>query len=181
MAKAVYWKGWESTRAKVLWTGQLSQADPSMVKVQVSSHNQCVWGGGGGCMWPGKTKGSGDRDREEHIRVHLNIERQQFSQPTKEMTNTRPRGLWIWYNWFCHQGYHFFKPFVSDLTQGWAKIGHYPISARKTWWLDFPCERSDTKRSFKKNNFLMINSWDISTNVLQVLQNSQTSDSLHII
>ena len=36
------WKVLGSTRAKVLWTGQLSQADPSMVKVQVKSHYQCV-------------------------------------------------------------------------------------------------------------------------------------------
>ncbi len=48
-------------------------------------------------MWPGKTKRSGDWGKEEHIRVQLNIERQQFSQPTKEMTNARPRGLRIWY------------------------------------------------------------------------------------
>ena len=47
------WKVLGSTRAKVLWTGQLSQADPSMVKVQVRSHYQCVGGGG---MWPGKTQ-----------------------------------------------------------------------------------------------------------------------------
>ncbi len=46
----------------------------------------------------GKTKRSGDGDREGHIRVHLNIEQKQFSQPAKEMTNTRPRGLRIWYN-----------------------------------------------------------------------------------
>jgi len=39
----------------------------------------------------------GDWDREGHIRVHLNIEQKQFSQPTKEMTNTRPSGLRIWY------------------------------------------------------------------------------------
>ena len=51
----------------------------------------------GGGYVAGKTKRSGDWGREEHIRVHLNIERQQFSQPTKELTNTRPRGLWIWY------------------------------------------------------------------------------------
>jgi hypothetical protein len=56
-----------------------------------------VWGGVYGA---GKTKRSGDRDREGHIRVNLNIEWQQFSQPTKEMTNTRPRGLRIWYNLF---------------------------------------------------------------------------------
>ena len=43
------WKVLGSTRAKVLWTGQLSQADPSMVKVQVRSHYQCVGGGGGVC------------------------------------------------------------------------------------------------------------------------------------
>ena len=48
----------------------------------------------------GKTKRSGDWDREGHIRVHLKIERQQFSQPTKEMTNARPRGLRIWYTAF---------------------------------------------------------------------------------
>jgi len=97
MAKAVYWKFWKSTRAKVLWTGQLSQADPSMVKVQVRSHNQMC---GGGVYVAGKTKRSGDWGKEGHIRVRLNIERQQFSQPTKEMTNTRPRGLRIWYTAF---------------------------------------------------------------------------------
>ncbi len=48
----------------------------------------------------GKTKRSGDWDREGHIRVHLNIEQKQFSQPTKEMTNARPRGLRIWYSRF---------------------------------------------------------------------------------
>ncbi len=48
----------------------------------------------------GKTKRSGDWGKEGHIRVHLNIERQQFSQPTKGMTNTRPRGLPIWYTAF---------------------------------------------------------------------------------
>ena len=57
-------------------------------------HNQCVGGGG---YVAGKTKRSGDWGKEEHIRVHLNIERQQFSQPTKEMANARPRGLRIWY------------------------------------------------------------------------------------
>jgi hypothetical protein len=41
---------------------------------------------------------SGDWGKEEHIRAQLNIERQQFSQPTKEMANARPRGLRIWYN-----------------------------------------------------------------------------------
>ncbi len=45
----------------------------------------------------GKTKRSGEWGKEEHIRVQLNIERQQFSQPTKEMANARPRGLRIWY------------------------------------------------------------------------------------
>ncbi len=45
----------------------------------------------------GKTNRSGDWGKEEHIRVQLNIERQQFSQPTKEMANARPRGLRIWY------------------------------------------------------------------------------------
>jgi hypothetical protein len=98
MAKAVCWKFWESTRAKVLWTGQLSQADPSMVKVQVRSHYQCV--GGGVQYVAGKTKRSGDWDKEGHIRVHLNIEQQQSSQPTKELTNPRPGGLRIWYNTF---------------------------------------------------------------------------------
>ncbi|MFN9907389.1 MAG: hypothetical protein ACK56F_14925 [bacterium] len=58
------------------------------------SHYQGV--GGGVCV-AGKTKRSGDWGKEEHIRVQLNIERQQFSQPTKEMTNARPRGLLIWY------------------------------------------------------------------------------------
>ncbi len=48
----------------------------------------------------GKTKRSGDWGKEEHIRVHLNIEWQQFSQPTKEMANARPRGLRIWYTAF---------------------------------------------------------------------------------
>ena len=55
---------------------------------------------GGGGYVAGKTKRSGDWDQEEHIRVHLNIEQKQFSQPTKEMTNTRPRGLRIWYTAF---------------------------------------------------------------------------------
>ncbi len=81
MAKAVCWKGLESTRAKVLWTGHLSQADPSMVKVQMKSHYQCVGGGG---YVAGKTQRSGDWDKEGHIRVHLNIEQKQFSQPKKE-------------------------------------------------------------------------------------------------
>jgi hypothetical protein len=45
----------------------------------------------------GKTKRSGDWDREGHIRVHLKIEQEQFSQPTTEMTKARPRGLRIWY------------------------------------------------------------------------------------
>jgi hypothetical protein len=66
-----------------------------MVKVQVRSHYQNVWGGG---YVAGKTERSGDWGKEDHIRVHLNIERQQFSQPPKEMTNARPRGLRIWYN-----------------------------------------------------------------------------------
>jgi hypothetical protein len=52
---------------------------------------------GGGVYVAGKTQRSGDWDKEGHIRVHLNIEQKQFSQPTKEMTNTRPRGLRIWY------------------------------------------------------------------------------------
>jgi hypothetical protein len=43
---------------------QVSQADPSMVKVQVRSHYQCV--GGGVCV-AGKTKRSGDWDREGHV------------------------------------------------------------------------------------------------------------------
>ncbi len=53
---------------------------------------------GGGGYVAGKTRRSGDWGREEHIRVQLNIERQQFSQPTEEMANARPRGLRIWYN-----------------------------------------------------------------------------------
>ena len=80
MAKAVYWKGFEKYQSQVLRTGQLSQADPSMVKVQVSSHYQSVGGGG---YVAGNTKRSGDWGREGHIRVHLNIEQKQFSQPTK--------------------------------------------------------------------------------------------------
>jgi hypothetical protein len=39
--------------------------------------------GGGGGMWPGKTKRSGDWGKEGHIRAQLNIEKQQFSQPLK--------------------------------------------------------------------------------------------------
>ncbi len=58
-----------------------------------------VWGG---VYVAGKTKRSGDWDREGHIRVQLNIEWQQFSQPTKEMTNARPRGLRIWYSTCTH-------------------------------------------------------------------------------
>ncbi len=38
-------KGLEKYQSQVLRTGQLSQADPSMVKVQVKSHYQCVGGG----------------------------------------------------------------------------------------------------------------------------------------
>ncbi len=52
----------------------------------------------GGGYVAGKTRRSGDWGEEKHIRVHLNIERQQFSQLTKEMANARPRGLRIWYN-----------------------------------------------------------------------------------
>ena len=96
MAKAVYWKFWKSTRAKVLWTGQLSQSDPSMVKVQVQvrSHNLCVGVGGGVCgrenqevRWlgqrgtyqsPSKYR-TETRDKEGHIRVYLNIEQQNNS------------------------------------------------------------------------------------------------------
>ena len=62
------------------------------------SHYQ-LCGGGGGYV-AGKTKRSGDWGKEEHIRVQLNIERQQFSQPTKEIANARPRGLRIWYTAF---------------------------------------------------------------------------------
>jgi hypothetical protein len=65
-----------------------------MIKVQVRSHNQRVGGGG---YVAGKTKRSGDWGKEGHIRVHLNIEQKQFSPPTKEMTNTRPGVLRIWY------------------------------------------------------------------------------------
>jgi hypothetical protein len=93
MAKAVFGKFWEVPEPKSYEQGQLSQADPSMVKVQVKSHYQCVGGG----YVAGKPKRSGDWGKEEHIRVQLNIERQQFSQPTKEMANARPRGLRIWY------------------------------------------------------------------------------------
>jgi hypothetical protein len=71
----------EKYQSQVRRTGQLSQADPSMVLVQVGSHYQCVGGGG---YVAGNTKRSGDWDREEHIRVHLNIKQKQFSQPTKE-------------------------------------------------------------------------------------------------
>jgi hypothetical protein len=53
MAKAVYWKSLGKYQSQVLRTGQLSQADPSMVKVQVRSHYQC----GGGGMWPGIPRG----------------------------------------------------------------------------------------------------------------------------
>ncbi len=45
--------------------------------------------------------------------------------------------------------FFFLKPSVSDLTQGWAKIGHHPISSKKNGELDFTSERSDTKRSLK--------------------------------
>ena len=54
-------------------------------------------GVGGGGYVAGKPKRSGDWDKEGHIRAQLNIEQQQFSQPPKYMTNTRPRGLRIWY------------------------------------------------------------------------------------
>jgi hypothetical protein len=55
---------------------------------------------GGGGYVAGNTKRSGDWGREGHIRVHLKIDQKQFSQPTKEMTNTRPSGLRIWYTAF---------------------------------------------------------------------------------
>ncbi len=102
--RKLYLRKWMGKyQSQVLRTGQLSQADPSMVKVQVRSHYQCVCGGGG--YVAGNTKRSGDWGREGHIRVHLNIEQEQSSQPTKEMTNTRPSGLWIWYSivlgWSC--------------------------------------------------------------------------------
>ncbi len=59
--------------------------------------SMCVGGGG---YVAGKIKRSGDWGEEEHIRVQLNIERQQFSQPTKEIANARPWGLRIWYTAF---------------------------------------------------------------------------------
>ena len=59
----------------------------------------------------GKTKRSGDWGKEEHIRAQLNIEQQQFSQPTKEITNARPRGLRIWYSTqYQHSKYALFFP-----------------------------------------------------------------------
>jgi hypothetical protein len=85
----------------------------------------------------GKTKRSGDWDKEGHIRVHLIIEQQQFSQPTKEMTNTRPRGLRIWYSinrqvdlafvYHSDEFLNFFKDpgnfdFVSINTTGTVRI-----------------------------------------------------------
>jgi hypothetical protein len=65
---------------------------------------------GGGGYVAGKSKRSGDWGKEEHIRVQLNIERQQFSQPTKELTNTRPRGLRIWYKIFPEKEYRGLSP-----------------------------------------------------------------------
>ncbi len=52
-----------------------------------------LWGGGG-CM-AGNTQSPGDWVREEQGRVQR--KQKQLSQPTKGMTNTRPRGLGIWY------------------------------------------------------------------------------------
>jgi hypothetical protein len=54
----------------------------------------------------GNTQRYGDWDKEGHIRVHLNIEQKQFSQPTKEITNTRPRGLRIWYSKYVYFNIH---------------------------------------------------------------------------
>ncbi len=60
----------------------------------------------------------------------------------------------------------------SDTT-----LCHQKLRIRLSMW------KIGHQTKFKKYflNFLMINSWDISRNVLHVLQNSQTSDSLHII
>jgi hypothetical protein len=97
MAKAVYWKFWKVPEPKSYEQVSLFKLTLPWLRFKwVPTIN--VWGGGG--MWPGKTKRSGDWGKEGHIRVHLNIERQQFSQPTKELTNTRPRGLRIWYTAF---------------------------------------------------------------------------------
>ncbi len=83
---------------------------------------------GGGVYVARKTKRSGDWDREGHIRVHLNIEQKQFSQPAKEMTNTRPRGLRIWYTLLplkgqCHE---------MDIFWGSKIYNQYALGRR--WW-----------------------------------------------
>ncbi len=111
-----------------------------------------VCGGGGGYV-AGKTKRTGDWGKEEHIRVHLNIERQQFSQPTKEMGNARPRGLRIWYT--NNLIYFFNLYFIKRNNRIWTGNVHVIIvisSANKddmrifipTWtWYQFLSEHGD--------------------------------------
>ena len=96
MAKAVYWKFWKVPEPK-------SYEQVSLVKLTLPwlrfkwGPTINVWGGGGVCGRENQeVRWLGQRGTYQS----LNIERQQFSQPTKELTNTRPRGLWIWYTAF---------------------------------------------------------------------------------
>ena len=58
----------------------LVKLTPPWFRFKCGPQSMC---GGGGGMWPGKPKRSGDWGKEEHIRAQLNIEQQQFSQPPK--------------------------------------------------------------------------------------------------
>jgi hypothetical protein len=102
-----------------------------MVKVQVSSHYQCVGGG----YVSGKTKRSGDWGKEEQIISQQNIERQQFSQPTKEMANARPRGLRIWYSMFDSPACSFIFRLVSiNLLYSGSLYPYYCIELNFSWY-----------------------------------------------
>ncbi len=70
-------------------------------------------------------------------------------------------------HWFCHQGYNFFFlnhwcPILPKVELRSDTTLNHQINRK----LDFLCERSDTKWSFKKKfNFLMVNNRVIGTSV----------------